>query len=107
MTQKIDNEVTVPLNQNIGDNDVQHASDIYDDWGPLQRNVTIYFVLIYIVSAFQNTGVAFYLSPIDYHRRLPAGFEDRNVSKYFTYEGSAEKCTKWQFDNSFYKKNIY
>ncbi len=109
MAQKIDNEVTVPLNQNIDDDeldDIQHASDIYGDWGPLQRNMTIYFVMIYIVSAFQNTGVVFYLSPIEYHCQLPAGFEDRNVSKCYTFEGSTERCRKWQFDNSFYKKTL-
>lgn len=109
MAQKIDNEVTVPLNQNIDDDEldnVQRASDIYGEWGPLQRNMTIYFVMIYIVSAFQNTGVVFYLTPINYHCQLPPGFEDRNVSKCFTFEGSTEKCSKWQFDNSFYKKTL-
>ncbi|KAJ6646134.1 Organic cation transporter protein, partial [Pseudolycoriella hygida] len=86
--------------------DVKHASDIYGEWGPLQRNVTIFFVMIYIVASFQNMGVIFYLSPIDYHCRLPEEYQDRNVSKCYLYEGSTVKCTEWQFDYSFYQKTL-
>lgn len=107
------NDDDVPLNKIVNHSqseedhdDVQRASDIYGEWGPLQRNVTVFFVMIYIVASFQNLGVIFYLSPIDYHCRLPEGFEDRNVSKCFKFEGSTEKCTDWQFDHSFYKKTL-
>lgn len=110
MASKIDERNNVPLTHitdvNIDIDDVRRASDIFGEWGPLQRNVAIFFVLIYIVASFQNIGVIFYLSPIDYHCKLPEGFEDRNVSKCFTYEGSAEKCREWQFDHSFYKKTL-
>lgn len=110
MAKEIGNDV--PLTQMQNDNseddvdDVRRASDIYGEWGPLQRNVAIFFVMIYIVASFQNHGVIFYLPPIDYHCKLPVGFEDRNVSKCFQYDGSAEKCTEWQFDHSFYAKTL-
>src|ERR1700755_1276052 len=108
MADKTDHDVSVPLKKVVHDDespdDVKRASDIYGDWGPLQRNVTIFFVMLYIVASFQNTGVIFYLPQIDYQCRLPQGYEDRNVSKCYKFEGSTEKCTEWQFDNSFYKK---
>lgn len=88
------------------DDDVRRASDIYGEWGPLQRNVSIFFVLIYVVASFQNIGIIFYVSPIDYHCKLPAGYEGHNVSKCFLYEGSTEKCTEWEFDHSFYMKTL-
>lgn len=109
--KKIDDNV--PLKNFATDNqseeghyDVQRASDIYGEWGPLQRNATVFFVMIYIVASFQNLGVIFYLSPIDYQCSLPAGYEDRNVSKCFKFEGSTEKCSHWQFDNTFYTKTL-
>lgn len=113
MAKKTIDDVHLPLRKSTDDglsddvlDDVKRASDIYGEWGPLQRNVTIYFVLIYIIASFQNTGVIFYLSPIGYHCRLPPGYEDRNVSKCFKFEGSTEKCSEWQFDHSFYKKTL-
>lgn len=108
MAKKIDYDVPLTKIQNDRHEDevVQRASDIYGEWGPLQRNVTIFFVMIYIIASFQNLGVIFYLSPIDYHCKLPPGYEDRNVSKCFTFEGSTEKCTEWQFDHSFYTKTL-
>lgn len=74
MAEKTDDDSSIPLKKIVNDDplrdevdDIQRASDIYGEWGPLQRNVLIFFVLIYIVASFQNTGVIFYLSPIAYH----------------------------------------
>ncbi len=110
MAKNIHNDVPLANIANDGQDDdlddVRRASDIYGEWGPLQRNVAIFFVLSYVVASFQNIGVIFYLSPIDYHCKLPVGYENRNVSKCFMYEGSTEKCTEWEFDHSFYAKTL-
>ncbi len=104
--KKTDDSVSCNGSQSDDLDDVQRASDIYGEWGPMQRNAVIFFVLIYIVSSFQNYGVVFYSPPIDYHCKLPVGYEDRNVSKCFTYDGSSEKCAEWEFDHSFYAKTM-
>lgn len=110
MAKKIDYDVPLtPIqndNQEDDADDIRRASDIYGEWGPLQRNVTIFFVVSYVVASFQNLGIIFYSPPIDYHCKLPPGYEDRNVSKCFQFEGSTEKCTEWQFDHSFYAKTL-
>ena len=86
--------------------DVQHASDIYGEWGPLQRNATIFYIGIYLVASFQNHGVVFYTPSIDYNCKLPPGAEGKNVSKCFEYEGSDQPCTQWEYDHSFYKSTL-
>ena len=85
---------------------IRHASDIYGEWGPLQKNATIFYVLIYLVAGFQNIGITFYTAPIDYHCKLPPGGENQTVSKCFEYEGSSQPCREWTFDHSFYKSTL-
>ena len=116
MVDKVDHTLSVPL-KSTSDNghgdkdeekvyDIKHASDIYGDWGPYQRNCLIYMISIYLVASFQNIGITFYSAPIGYHCKLPPGAEGRNTSKCFTYEGSSEPCREWTYDHSFYKSTI-
>ena len=89
--------------------EVTHASQIYGEWGPYQRNVAIYFFTIYFIAAFQNVGIAFYTPPIDYHCKLTSVVNEsvsHNVSKCFAYEGSSEPCSEWTYDHSFYKSTL-
>ena len=117
MADKSDNTSSIPLKCVTIDEedeedeepevyDVQHASDIYGEWGPLQRNVTIYYIALYVIASFQNQGIIFYMPPIDYHCKLPPGGETKNVSKCFEYEGSSEPCREWTYDRSFYKSTL-
>ena len=47
--------------------DVKHASDIIGNWGPIQRKVFLFFVIIYTVGPFQNLSLVFFAPKLDFY----------------------------------------
>ena len=83
---------------------IEHASDIYGQWGPVMRNCTIINIIfvINLMSGFQNVGITFYTPKMPYECRRPAGFETANATYCHAYGNSSEPCREWIYDTSVY-----
>lgn len=75
---KQDVEMTVKsgdLNENDNSDQIKHASDIIGSFGPFQRNILIFLVILYFVAPFQNAGIVFYTPTLNFTCHRPPGYE--------------------------------
>ena len=85
---------------------IHHASDIYGQWGPVQRNATIIYIILGLMSGFQNVGITFQVPQMPYECRRPAGYETANATLCHTYGNSSEPCREWTYDTSVYGNTL-
>ena len=84
--------------------DVKHASDIIGNWGPVQRKVFLFFILLYIVAPFQNLSMVFYAPKLNFYCHDPVHNVSLNNTCYYQVDNSSIPCTHFTYDMDIYDR---
>lgn len=98
----IDGGGGVVLQVNIDqDEDNKHDTSISDLVGPFgrwQRNIALFYFVVYILSTFNNLGITFHNAKTDY---VCVDGHGNNISdNTFVDQCGDVECRRWQFNNS-------
>ena len=99
------------VNDEEFDEHIEHPSDVIGDWGPTQKRIVFYLILIYIVAPFSNTHVIytapskvdFYCVDIDPVTNASVYLKNSCTIGNFT---DAPKCQRFEHDRSFHKRTL-
>ena len=89
---------------------IEHPSDIIGGFGPLQQNILIYLIVMYMVAPFNNNHIVFTAPKADFYcvdidPRTGNTVNLTNSCTVGNYSG-APLCTKFEHDRSFHKRTL-
>ena len=99
------------LNDNRHEEQIEHPSDVIGGWGPTQKRIVFYLILIYFVAPFSNSHIIytapskvdFYCVDIDPLTNTSVYLKNSCTVGNYT---DAPKCHKFEHDRSFHKRTL-
>ena len=99
------------LNDYKFENEIEHPSDVIGGWGPTQKRIVFYLILIYFVAPFSNSHII-YTAPskvdfycVDIDPRTNTSVYLKNLCTIGNYT-DAPKCQKFEHDRSFHLRTL-
>ena len=99
------------LNNDKFEEEIEHPSDVIGGWGPTQKRIVVYLILIYFVAPFSNSHIIytapskvdFYCVDIDPLTNTSVYLKNSCTVGNYT---DAPKCHKFFHDRSFHKRTL-
>ena len=88
----------------------KHVADVIGPWGPIQWQIFIIAVSVYMIAPYQNLSIVLYSPKVDFWCHVPADesnqIEWRTNETLNVCEVSNVTCDRVEFDQSFYKRTL-
>jgi len=104
------NQLKVEPEEKEEDEPIEHPSHVIGGWGPTQRRIVLYLVLIYMVAPFSNSHFVFTAPTadfycVDFDPKTNQTVYLKNSCQVGNYSGAPD-CKKFEHDRSFHRRTL-